>query len=242
MNLLQLQNINLKIENNTILDNISLTLNKGEIATLIGINGGGKTSLARIIIGALKPNSGKIIYSPKIKIGYLPQKVSIDKTIPFDCLNFIKFFNPKIKIDNIFKTWCERLKVNDILNKSIHEISGGQLQKIILLQMLLEKNDLLILDEPTQFMDIAAVNEFYIILKEAITANNCGILLISHDLHLVMQKSQMVYCLNRHICCFGKPQDISNHPEYLSFINNNANANLEIGFYEHFHDHRHLIN
>ena len=241
-NLLELKNINLTIDGHKILENISLSLEKGKIKTLIGINGGGKTTLARIIIGAIKASHGEIIKQKNIKIGHMPQKIQVDKTIPMTVLDFIKLVNDKNLDDNL-QSWCRRLKIENILNKQIHEISGGQLQKILFLQAVCGNNDLLILDEPTQFMDISAVNEFYKILEEIRTASNCGILLISHDLHLVMQKTDMVYCLNRHLCCQGKPEDINKHPEYLALLDNSLQFKngSEIAFYSHHHDHIHKI-
>ena len=240
--LLDLKNISLAIDGKKILENISLTLEKGKIKTLIGINGGGKTTLARIIIGALKASSGKIIKQKNIKIGHMPQKIQVDKTIPMSVMDFIKLVNDN-DLDENLQSWCKRLKIENILNNQIHEISGGQLQKILFLQAVCGNNDILILDEPTQFMDISAINEFYKILEELRMSTNCGILLISHDLHLVMQKTDMVYCINRHVCCHGKPEDIHQHPEYLSLINNSAQlkSNSEIAFYSHNHDHIHKI-
>jgi len=240
--LLDLKNISLTIDGKKILENISLTLEKGKIKTLIGINGGGKTTLARIIIGALKASSGKIIKQKNIKIGHMPQKIQVDKTIPMSVMDFIKLVNDN-DLDENLQSWCKRLKIENILNNQIHEISGGQLQKILFLQAVCGNNDILILDEPTQFMDISAINEFYKILEELRISTNCGILLISHDLHLVMQKTDMVYCINRHVCCHGKPEDIHQHPEYLSLLNNSAQlkSNSEIAFYSHNHDHIHKI-
>jgi len=172
----------------------------------------------------------------------MPQKIQVDKTIPMTVIDFIKLVNNDTLDDNL-QSWGRRLKIENILKKQIHEISGGQLQKILFLQAVCGNNDLLILDEPTQFMDISAVNEFYKILEEIRTACDCGILLISHDLHLVMQKTDMVYCLNRHLCCQGKPEDINKHPEYLSLIDNSSQLknNSAIAFYSHHHDHIHKI-
>jgi zinc transport system ATP-binding protein len=242
-NLLELKNISLTIDGNKILENISLCLEKGKIKTLIGINGGGKTTLARIIIGAINASTGEIKKQKNIKIGHMPQKIQVDKTIPMTVIDFIKLVNNN-NLDENFYSWCHRLKIENILNNQIHEISGGQLQKILFLQAVCGNNDLLILDEPTQFMDISAINEFYKILEEIRVAKNCGILLISHDLHLVMQKTDIVYCVNRHICCHGTPEDINQHPEYLSLLDKKIssiknNKTTEIGFYTHHHDHDH---
>jgi zinc transport system ATP-binding protein len=241
MKLIEFKNISLKINNQEILSDISLQINRQEIVTIIGINGSGKTSLARIIIGSLKPTSGKITFAKNLKIGHLPQKINIDKTIPLDVLSFIKLINQN-KLSADFYSWCDRLKITNILNHQIRDISGGQLQKVLFLQAIANHCDLLILDEPTQYMDLNAVNEFYKIIDEYRKQYNCGVLLISHDLHLVMQKTDMVYCINRHLCCFGKPEHINQHPEYLALLGENQqdkNNINQISFYTHHHDHQH---
>jgi len=241
MNLIELQNISLNINNTEILTNISLKINRNEITTLIGINGSGKTSLARIIIGSLASTNGKIISAKNLKIGHMPQKINISKTIPLDVFSFIKLTNQN-KLSNNFFSWCDRLKISNILNHQIRDISGGQLQKVLFLQAIANQRDILILDEPTQYMDLSAVNEFYKIIDEYRKINNCGVLLISHDLHLVMQKTDMVYCINRHLCCFGKPEHINQHPEYLALLGESESKKTkinQISFYTHHHDHEH---
>ena len=166
MKLIEFIDVSLKINNNIILDKISLTLNKQEITTLVGVNGSGKTSLARLIIGALKPSSGKIIYKNNPKINYLPQKVNIDNTIIIDGLSFLKLFNSNIEKNPNFHLWTERLKINNLLASPINKLSLGQLQKLLLIQAVCSDIDVLILDEPTQYMDFLAINEFYKILRK----------------------------------------------------------------------------
>lgn len=230
-----LENIGLTINGQKIIDKISLQLKKGEITTLIGPNGGGKTSIARILLGILKPSLGKISKNPKLKIGYMPQKIEIDKTIPMTAKDFIELSTHKIEIDEGFKNMASRLNVEKILHKQIHDLSGGQLQKILFLRALVNKPDLLVLDEPTQYMDIAATQDFYQIIEEVRKSNNCAILLISHDLMMVMQKTDVVFCVNHHVCCHGSPEDINQHPEYLSLFGNRSN----LAVYQHHHDHKH---
>lgn len=230
-----LENIGLGINGQKIIDKISLQLKKGEITTLIGPNGGGKTSIARILLGILKPSSGKVIKNPKIKIGYMPQKIEIDKTIPMTAKDFIHLSTHNLEIDDNFKNMVARLNVEKILNKQIHDLSGGQLQKILFLRALANKPDLLVLDEPTQYMDITATQDFYQIIEEVRKADNCAILLISHDLMTVMQKTDVVFCINNHICCHGSPESVNKHPEYLSLFGDRGN----LAVYQHHHDHDH---
>lgn len=232
---IRLENIALKIGQQSILSGINLELKKGKITTLIGPNGGGKTSLARIILEIIKPTSGKIIRDPKIKIGYMPQKIFIEKTIPITAKEFAQLSTQKILFDENLTNLASRLNIKKVLDKQIHDLSGGQLQKIMFLKSLTNNPELLVLDEPTQYMDIAAIQDFYQIIDEVRKANNCAILLISHDLHAVMKKTDLVFCINHHICCHGTPESVNQHPEYLSLFGERK----ELAIYQHHHDHNH---
>lgn len=228
--IIELKDVGLKIGEKQIIDRISLQLKKGEIATLIGPNGGGKTSIARMMLGIIKPSFGDVIQYQKIRFGYMPQTIVIDKTIPISARNFVELLGSKVSYDIAL-----RLNVDKILDKQIHNLSGGQLQKILLLRALAGKPNVLVLDEPTQYMDIAGIQDFYQILEEIRQTTSCAILLISHDLHTVMQKSDLVFCINHHICCHGTPENINQHPEYLSLFGNRSAVTI----YQHHHDHKH---
>ncbi|OFW80721.1 MAG: hypothetical protein A2887_05875 [Alphaproteobacteria bacterium RIFCSPLOWO2_01_FULL_40_26] len=231
MTLIELKNIGFEIAHQKIINKISLQLQKGKITTLIGPNGGGKTSLARILLGILKPTTGEIIKNHRIKkVGYMPQKIEIDKTIPMSARDFILLCGNEVD-----KTLTTRLNVEKILDKQIHDLSGGQMQKILFLQAIAGNPELLVLDEPTQYMDIAGIQDFYKIIEEIREKTGCTILLISHDLHMVMQKTDLVFCINHHVCCHGAPEDINQHPEYLSLFGNRSVVTL----YQHHHDHKH---
>lgn len=239
MNLASLENIGLRINSQQIISQISLTLKKGEITTLIGPNGGGKTSIARILLGVLKPTSGKIQKDTKLKVGYMPQKLVIDKTIPMTVDGFLKLSTHKVVFDDEINNLIMRLKLNQILNKQIHDLSGGQMQKVLFLRSIINKPNLLVLDEPTQYMDISASEEFYQIIDEIRKSQHCAILLISHDLYMVMQKTDFVFCVNHHICCHGSPESIHQHPEYLSLFGNRSIVGKSLAVYQHHHDHKH---
>ncbi len=165
----------------------------------------------------------------------MPQKISLDKTLPINAWDFINLSVEKIKTDEEFQKIVDLLNVKSILDKQIHDLSGGQLQKILLLRALINKPDLLVLDEPTQCMDIAAIENFYQAIDQIRKINKCTILLISHDLNLVMQKTDTVFCINRHICCHGSPESINQHPEYLSLFGSRTN----LAIYQHHHNHKH---
>jgi zinc transport system ATP-binding protein len=233
--IVKLENISLNLNRQPILSGINLELAKGKITTLIGPNGGGKTSIARILLGILKPTSGKVVKNSAIKIGYMPQKIEIDKTIPMTAKDFIKLSTHKIKFDKTLRDLSSRLNIEKILNRQIHDLSGGQMQKILFLRSLTNNPELLVLDEPTQYMDIAATQDFYQIIDEVRKASNCAVLLISHDLHTVMQKTDLVFCVNHHVCCHGSPESVNQHPEYLSLFGNKS----ALAIYQHHHDHKH---
>lgn len=245
-NIIKINNISLKIKDKIIVENITFALDKGKITTLIGPNGGGKTSLAKIILGLIKPTTGKLEMINSLKIGYVPQKVNINKIIPLSALDFIALMSnidKKILIKNQnFQQLVARMNLTRFLDDSLHNLSGGQLQKLILIQSLINPCDLLVLDEPTQYMDIESINQFYQIIIDIKEKYNSAILLISHDLHSVMQKTDYVICVNRHICCSGIPESINNHPEYLALFGkyNNLSDNINnLAIYQHHHDHNH---
>lgn len=235
MTIAQLQNISLKINDETILSKISLNLKKNQITTLIGPNGGGKTSIARIILGILKPTSGKVKIEKNIKIGYMPQKLQIDKTLPLKARDFLKLTLKNPNFSHDFNDLIKTLNLEKILDKQIHHLSGGQLQKLIFLRSLINKPDLLVLDEPTQYMDVKGIEEFYKIIEQIRKKNNCTILLISHDLHMVMQKTDSIFCINNHLCCSGSPESVNEHPEYISLFGKKTNLSI----YQHQHNHSH---
>ena len=231
----KLKNVSLSLNRQTILSGINLELEKGKIATLIGPNGGGKTSIVRILLEILKPTSGEVQKKADLKIGYMPQKIEIDKTIPLTAKDFIQLSTKAVKFDEALQNLAKKLDVEKILHRQIQDLSGGQMQKILFLRALINSPELLVLDEPTQYMDISGIQDFYQIIDEIRKASKCAILLVSHDLHAVMQKTDLVFCVNRHICCEGAPESVNKHPEYLSLFGNKS----ELAIYQHHHDHQH---
>ncbi len=233
--LVQCDNVALQHNNKDIIHNISFRVQQNEIVTIIGPNGSGKTTSIRILLGLIKPSIGKIEKMPGLKIGYMPQKTRIDKIMPITVYRFLS-----LNMDNVedIKTISEILAFTGLLKQQMHSLSGGQLQRVMLARALLIKPDLLVLDEPTQGLDIQGQYEFYNIIENIKKENNLGILMISHDLHIVMAKTDRVICLNHHICCEGRPEDISLHPEYISLFGNNSISN-GFAIYQHHHDHKH---
>lgn len=234
-NLISLENINLNFADQNILKNINLEIRKGDFITIIGPNGAGKSSLIKIIIGSVKNDYGKIVRNKNLKIGYVPQKIDINQTIPINAKYFLQL-NQKIK-PKLFDKILRDLKIENFLETQLNNLSGGQRQKILLAKALLSEPNLLILDEPAQNLDISGQLEFYNYIKNLHQEQKISILMISHDLHIVMSSTKKVICLNRHICCQGEPKIIAKNPDFKEIFGNDMNKLISI--YNHYHDHHH---
>lgn len=216
--LVSLKNINISFHKKIILNNIFLNLKLGKIITLIGPNGAGKSTLVRIVLGLIKPTNGKIFYLPNLRIGYVPQKFSINDALPITVYKFIKNLTPRIKFINILSI-LKRVKAEFLINSSLHTLSPGEIQRVLLARSLLNNPQLLVLDEPTQGIDINGQIDFYSLINKLKSELNCGIFMVSHNLHLVMAKTDEVLCLNKnHICCSGTPEMVLKHPEFTSMF------------------------
>ena len=235
--LLQTQNLSLLVGERKLLSNISLTVSKGEIVTVIGPNGAGKTTLLRVLLGLIPANSGSIFKKPKLRIGYLPQKVSVDPILPLSVsriMNLTENFS-SLQIENAL----EETGVDSLKNKPVFQLSGGEFQRVMLARALLRSPELLVLDEPVQGVDYMGESELYNLIGKLRKSHGCGVLMVSHDLHVVMASTDRVLCLNQHICCEGQPEDVSRHPEYLRLFGLDSGSALAI--YSHHHDHTHHL-
>lgn len=237
--LVEFNSISKKFAFTNLFNEVSFQLKQGEITTLVGQNGTGKTTLAKIILGLEKQDSGNLYLKKNIKIGYVPQKLDFDFSMPLTVANLINLLAPKLrrygsedKIKPVFDQILSFAKYEKIKNQDIGSISGGELQKTLIAGSLMHLPDLLILDEPTQFLDVTSQEEFYKILKIFKQQFDMTIFMISHDLFTVMKNSDQVICLNGHVCCSGKPSEIDSDSDF-------KNALSEIGVYIHHHDHKH---
>lgn len=235
-------NAKLTIDGVCLIEKVSLGVKRGEIVTIVGPNGSGKTTTLKILLGITKPDTGTVAKQEGLKIGYMPQKITVAKIMPVTVRRFLRLnaSKPYLRDINAVEAIAHDLGVGRLLTKQIHEISGGEMQRVMLARALLLKPDLLVLDEPTQGLDVQGQEEFYRTIESVKKKYNCGILMVSHDLHVVMAKTDRVICLNRHICCEGHPEDISKHPEYISLFGKKEIGD-SLAIYPHHHDHSHSV-
>lgn len=229
------RNIALSYDGRRVLDGIDLSIARREVVTLIGPNGSGKTSLARALLGLIEPDHGRIERSPGISIGYVPQRLNIDRNLPLKVRRFLSLAGrtTRTQID----TALTAVAATHIAELDVGTLSGGELQRALLARALLREPDLLVLDEPTQGVDVTGQAEFYELIGQLRDRYDCAVLMISHDLHLVMAATDRVICLNHHICCSGAPESVRQHPEYLALFGAEAAGRLAV--YAHHHDHDH---
>lgn len=238
MNLLTADHISMNFGKKPVLTDVYLTVDRGEIVTLIGPNGAGKSTLVRIVLGLIKPSKGEIRRADPIKIGYMPQKLQIDSYLPISVERFLQLAGGhEIPDKKNFRKVVQEIGIDTVLKSAIQEISGGELQRVLLARAILRHPDLLVLDEPVQGVDIIGQEELYRLIMRLRDLLNCGILMVSHDLHLVMAGTDSVICLNEHVCCSGRPEDVSRHPEFINLFGITAAKGIAV--YAHQHDHRH---
>lgn len=236
--LIRATNIGVTRFGKAILMGTSLAVCRGEIVTLIGPNGAGKSTLVKVVLGLIKADAGETFKSAGLTIGYMPQKLSLDPSLPLTVQRFVSLAEK-----NIFRARSDRaleclaLTGTETLRKhSMHSLSGGELQRVLLARALYNQPQLLVLDEPVQGVDVNGQAAIYQLITELRDRWHCGVLMISHDLHLVMAATDRVICLNHHVCCEGHPDSISSHPEFLQLFGTQRGA---IAPYTHHHDHHH---
>lgn len=266
--LIEARNLGHYFGDNRVLHNISLQLKRKEIVTLIGPNGAGKSTLLKILLGLIKPTEGQVSHKPALEIGFMPQKIQIDPSLPMTVQRFLELgFQAKPhSILSWFKSFSRmkrnsplganlnlfsliqkakhnttmfaqtiaELDIEHLLPLPIQKVSGGEMQRILLARALIKNPDLLVLDEPVQGVDLQGQTELYQYIEKIRHQRGCSILMVSHDLHLVMRHTDMVLCLNQHLCCSGHPQTVSQSTEFQSLFENFSD---HLAFYEHQHNH-----
>lgn len=235
MSLVQVNSVSIRYGAKTVLSHVSLEINAGEIVTIVGPNGSGKTSLLRAIIGAVKPYKGSVTISGGVKTGYVPQKLHIDETLPITVSRFLKLPGG-INASDI-ENALTQAGVPDLSKMQLSQLSGGQFQRVLLARALIGKPDLLLLDEATQGLDQRGSASFYQQIETVRQETGCAVLMISHELHVVMSASDRVICLNGHVCCEGTPAVVASAPEYRALFGTGTGGALAL--YRHEHDHGH---
>ena len=212
-----------------ILNQVDLAVHEGEIVTLIGPNGAGKSSLVRIMLGLQKPSHGQVERRPGVRIGYVPQRLQVDPVMPLTVRRFLTL-TQRFEQD-ILQHGLSQVGAEQLLDAQLATLSGGETQRVLLARALLRKPQLLFLDEPTQGVDVNSQDELYDLVARLRDEHGCGILMVSHDLHLVMARSNRVFCLDQQICCTGKPESPATHPGYETLLT----ADSRLAPYSHHH-------
>ena len=232
--LVKLNGVGLKQNEKWLVKGVSLKVERGKIVTLIGPNGSGKSTTAKIALGIYKNIEGQVEKFTN-NIGYVPQKISIDWTLPLRVKDFM-LLTDNLKDDALDEA-LTLTGVKHLKDKNLGNLSGGEFQRVLLARAISKKPELLVLDEPVQGVDFTGEIALYELIKKISEKLNCGILLISHDLHTVMTATDHVVCLNGHVCCSGSPKDVARNNEYKALFGEQASQTLSV--YEHKHDHEH---
>ena len=233
--LISAHNISLSHHGKPVLDNVSFELKQGEFITLIGPNGAGKSSLIKVLLGLIKADSGDIKRSSSIRLGYTPQTFSPNPFIP---ISVIGFLNLNQKVESCFMHETALLTgIEGLLNSPLKSLSGGELQRVLLTRALLNKPNILILDEPAQNLDVNGQMHLYKLIQDIHQQQGCAVLMVSHDLHRVMKESTQVLCLYRHICCMGQPETIIKDSQFNDLFADQMDELMAT--YEHHHNHCH---
>ncbi|AWK86107.1 zinc ABC transporter ATP-binding protein ZnuC [Azospirillum thermophilum] len=232
--LIRAEGLSVRFGSRQVLDRVDVAVQPGKVVTLIGPNGAGKTTLVRALLGLVKPSSGSVRRRPGLRIGYMPQRLAVDPTLPLTVRRFLALWRPVTA--GRMTAALEQAGVARLADQPVQSISGGEMQRVLLARALLAEPDLLVLDEPDQAVDVHGQAELYARIDAVRRASGCGVLLVSHDLHTVMARTDHVVCLNGHVCCSGHPEDVSRHPEYHSLFGGHA---AELAVYLHHHDHAH---
>ena len=219
-----------------VLDGVDCHIAPGEILTLIGPNGAGKTTLVRVLLGLQRPDSGTVTRRPGLRIGYVPQRLHVEPTLPLTVAAFLQLGG---RVDPArLASVLREVGVGELGATPVQRVSGGEMQRVLLARALLREPELLVLDEPAQGVDVGGQRDLYRLIARLRAERGCAVILVSHDLHLVMAATDRVLCLNHHVCCSGEPDTVSAHPEYRRLF---GPAEHEFAVYTHDHDHRHDV-
>lgn len=233
MTLLAAEDVEVVLGGEPVLRAVSLRLARGEIVTIVGPNGAGKSTLLRVLIGAVRPARGRVVREAGLRIGYVPQKLHLDPSMP---LTVRRFLDLPVRVgDARAEAALARVGVPGVAGRQMARLSGGQFRRVLLARAILGEPDVLMLDEPTQGLDQPGAAAFYRQIEEVRNATGAAVLMVSHELHVVMSASDRVICLNGHVCCEGTPEHVSAAPAYRELFGTGTGGALAL--YRHAHDH-----
>jgi len=236
MSLISAENLSIRLDGRTILRDVAFSIEEGEIVTVVGPNGSGKSTFMRALVGALPLASGHITRRRALRVGYVPQTLHIDPTLPLTVGRFLSL--PTRREAGVLAAVVAEVSLSgDITGQQITALSGGQFRRVLLARALLADPHLLVLDEPTAGLDQPGVAAFYLLIERVRQRLGCAVLMVSHDLHVVMSASDRVICINGHICCEGAPTTVSASREYRALFGHGTKGALAL--YQHDHDHTH---
>lgn len=237
--LISAQDIGVSFNQRTVLRAVDLQVSRGEIVTLVGLNGSGKSTLVRVLLGLVQPQQGKVQRAAGLRIGYSPQDLDLDPALPLTVRRFLTLgLGRGMTADNKrLQALLDEVGAGHLLDSQITDVSGGELHRVLLARALLREPDLLVLDEPLAGVDVAGQSELYRLIGDIRDRYQCGVLLVSHDLYVVMAATDRVVCLNQHVCCTGHPEAITRHPEFVALFGERVAEGLAV--YHHQHNHRH---
>ncbi|MEM7619083.1 MAG: ATP-binding cassette domain-containing protein [Pseudomonadota bacterium] len=233
--LIHAKDLNVSRQDKMILKDISLSIHDNDFITIIGPNGAGKSMLLKCLMGFYQPNAGTITKKEGLRIGYMPQRITAEQTLPITVKRFLRL--GKKTNEETVREVCEETQIEHLLEKMLFILSSGEMQRVLLARSLLDHPELLVLDEPAQNLDISGQLSFYKLLSRIYEQRPLSILMVSHDLHMVMASTKQVICLYQHICCSGEPHMVTKDPEFISLFGHDM-ANM-MAVYQHSHNHTH---
>jgi zinc transport system ATP-binding protein len=233
--LIEVRGVDVSFGATAVLSHVDIAVHRGEVVTVIGPNGSGKSTLLRVALGLLKPDAGTVTRRPGLNVGYMPQRIGVDETLPLSVRRFLSLGAPDVD-DAETEALMREVGTSHVIDHAFQAISGGERQRVLLARALLRRPDILVLDEPSAGVDVTGLGQLYRLIAKLRDERGFGVLLVSHDLHIVMAESDTVVCLNRHVCCSGRPESIRRHPEYLALFGAEVPG---LAVYHHDHDHSH---
>lgn len=233
--LIDVQHVTYREGSRVLLEDIHLSLSRGQIVSIVGPNGAGKTTLLKLVLGLLTPSAGKVVRKTGLRIGYMPQRLHIDPNFPLTVRRFLALGQTTGASTSAI---INEVGIERVLENPLTALSGGEFQRTLLARALLREPELLVLDEPAQGVDLAGQGELYDLILKIRDRYQCGVLLVSHDLNVVMAQTDVVVCLNQHVCCQGHPEQVSQDPAFAALFGDAAH---HLAVYTHHHDHQHDV-